>query len=397
MTEVELFRARIALLQAFLRENKYDGILLSRVDNFAMATGGKRNYVNFASDGGANSLFVTKDGKAYFVGNTIEEPRVMAEELGPLGCESQSFLWFADDAASTIEKNFSGTLVSDDGALGQNVNGAMDYIRALLTPAELDKYRKLGALAADAMTATVQSVRAGMAEADIASILIAEGAKRRCMVPVALIAADERIARFRHPLPTVGPLTHGSLAERAVKGYVMIVGCFQREGLVASITRFRQVADIPANIHDAYKRVCGVDAIMQEASEPGKTLGDVFAACQKAYKDLGFPENEWHNHHQGGTTGYGARTAKGAPGERFPIVDTVWPKRVKEIAGIDVPFGHAFAWNPSGVGVKSEDTFILSADGKKEIVTSTPSLPQVDLGKVLGRSTSVVKTGITGA
>ena len=397
MTEVELFRARIALLQAFLRENRYDGILLSRVDNFAMATGGKRNYVNFASDGGANSLFVTKDGKTYFVGNTIEEPRVMAEELGPLGCESQSFLWFADDAANAIKKNFSGTLVSDDGALGENVNGAMDYLRALLTPEELDKYRKLGALAADAMTATVQSVRAGMAETDIASILIAEGAKRRCMVPVALIAADDRIARFRHPLPTVGPLTHGSLKEQAVKGYVMIVGCFQREGLVASITRFRQVADIPANIHDAYRRVCGVDAIMQEASEPGKTLGDIFSACQKAYKDLGFPENEWHNHHQGGTTGYGARTAKGAPGEAFPIVDAAWSKRVKEIAGIDVPFGHAFAWNPSGVGVKSEDTFILSADGKKEIVTSTPTLPQVDLGKVLGRSTSVVKTGIAGA
>lgn len=394
MTEIELFRIRLALIQAFLREHRYDGILLSRVDNFAMATGGKRNYVNFASDMGANSLFITKDGAVYFVGNTIEEPRVMAEELQALGCESKNFLWFEDEPANVVKNAFPGTLVSDDGSLGANVNGDLAYLRALLAPGELDKYRKLGALAADSMMATLNAIEPGMAEADIAATLIAEGAKRRCMVPVALIAADDRIAQFRHPLPTFGPLTQGSLKEKSVKGYVMVVGCFFGEGLVASITRFKQVGDVPANIHDAYKRICGVDAIMQEASMPGKTLGNVFAACQSAYKTLGFPENEWHNHHQGGTTGYSARTAKGAPGEAFPIIDEVWAKRVKDIAGIDVPFGHAFAWNPSGVGVKSEDTFILTADGATEIVTATPDLPIVDLESVLGRATKVFKSGM---
>ncbi len=397
MTEVELFQVRVALLQAFLRERGYDGILLSRVDNFAMATGGKRNYVNFASDLGANSLFVTKDGSVYFVGNTIEESRIMAEELQALGCDSKNFLWFANDPASVVRKEFTGNLVSDDGALGANVNEDLTYLRALLAPGEMEKYRKLGALAADAMMATLDAVKPGMAEADIAAVLIAEGAKRRCMVPVALIAADDRIAQFRHPLPTAGPLTTGSLKEKTVKGYVMVVGCFFREGLIASITRFKQVSDIPVNIHDAYRRVCGVDALMQEASEPGKTLGDVFDACRAAYKDMGFPENEWHNHHQGGTTGYSARTAKGAPGEPFPILDKAWSKAVKEISGVDVSFGHAFAWNPSGVGVKSEDTFILSADGKSEIVTATPSLPEVDLAAVLGRPTSVVKSDILSA
>lgn len=394
MTEVELFRVRIALVQAFLRERQYDGILLSRVDNFAMATGGKRNYVNFASDMGANALFVTKDGEACFVGNTIEEPRVMAEELQALGCESRNFLWFEDEPENVVKKAFTGTLVSDDGSLGANVNGELTYLRALLAPGELEKYRKLGALAAESMVATLNAIKPGMAEADIAATLIAEGAKRRCMVPVALIAADDRIAQYRHPLPTAAPLTHGSLKEKTVKGYVMVVGCFFREGLVASITRFKQVGDVPANIQDAYRRVCGVDALMQEASVPGKSLGDVFAACQSGYKSLGFPENEWHNHHQGGTTGYSARTAKGAPGETFPIIDTTWAKRVNDIAGIDVAFGHAFAWNPSGVGVKSEDTFILSADGTREIVTATPELPSVDLEEVLGRATDVVKSDI---
>ena len=67
---------------------------------------------------------------------------------------------------------------------------------------------------------------------------------------------------------------------------------------------------------------------------------------------------------------------------------------VRDIAGIDVEFGHAFAWNPSAVGVKSEDTFLLLPDGGKEIVTRTPGLPEVDLALVLGRPTDVVKSGI---
>ncbi len=394
MNEVELFRVRIALIQAFLQDNGYDGILLSRVDNFAMATGGKRNYIWVATDMGANSLFVTKDGRACFVGNTIEFPRQMDEEFLTLDCGVCKFPWYDGDPAGAVQKSFSGTLVSDDGTIGENVNDQLAVLRALLTPIELEKYHRLGRLAADAMVATIEAIESGMAEADIAARLIAEGSKRRCLVPVALVAADERIAKYRHPLPTEAPLVSGSLAERKVKGYVMVVGCFLREGLVASMTRFKQVGDIPKHIPDAFGRICALDALMQEASQPGKTLGDVFALCQQGYRDLGFPEDEWHNHHQGGATGYAARTCKGAPGETFPVLDATWAQRVEEIAGINVALGAAFAWNPSAAGVKSEDTFILLPDGSKEIVTATPQLPQVDLAAVLGRQTDVVKTGI---
>ncbi len=394
MNELELFKARTALIQAYLAENDYDGILLSRIDNFAMATGGKRNYVWMATDMGANSLFVTRKGKVYFVGNNIEKTRQMDEELGPLGCDVRSFLWCENTPAGVISEEFSGNLVSDDGGLGENVNADLAVLRTLLTPGELDKYRELGRCAAESMTAVINAVSEGMAEADIATHLVAEGARRRCLVPVALVAADARIAKYRHPLPTKGPLVSGSLDEHTVNGYVMVVGCFMREGLVVSMTRFKRVADIDGPIMDAYARVCGVDAIMQEATEPGKTLGDVFAVCQRAYVDMGFPENEWHNHHQGGSTGYAGRTCKGAPGETFPVLDSSWESRVKDILDKDISFGAAFAWNPSAAGVKSEDTFILLPDGNKEIVTATPQLPQTDLDTVLGRPTDVIKSDI---
>lgn len=394
MSYIELFRTRIALVQAFLVANKYDGILISRVDNFAMATGGKRNWVWTAGDAGANSLFVTKGGDAYYVGNTIEQGRATDEELEGLECGVRSFLWFDDSAANVVKKEFKGKLVSDDGSLGENVNGKLAMLRSLLTPAELEKYRVLGKLAAESMLATLDSIEPGMSEADIAARLVAEGFKRRCQVPVFLVAADERITKYRHPIPTQGPLLDGPLKERAVRGYVMVVGCFLCEGLVVSMTRFKRVGEIPLFVPDAYNRICAVDAAMQEATEPGKTLGDMFAACQRAYKEYGFPENEWHNHHQGGATGYAGRTCKGSPGETFPILDDAWRKRVYDVSGIGTEFGMAFAWNPSAVGVKSEDTFILLPNGKKEIVSATPSLPQIDLAATMGRATDVVKSGI---
>ncbi|MFO7976735.1 MAG: hypothetical protein R6V12_19145, partial [Candidatus Hydrogenedentota bacterium] len=240
LNELELFRVRIGLLQAFLKDHKYDGILLTRADNFAMATAGKRNYVSLCSDMGASSLFVTQKGEAYFVGNNIEEARVIAEELRPYGCEIRSFMWFEDSAAALVQREFSGTLVSDDGSVGKNVNGEMAYIRSLLTVNELEKYRHLGKLASETVTAAVEGAAEGMTEADIAAILIGEGAKRRCQVPIALIAADRRITKFRHPLPTTAPLLPDRMQEAQVRGYVMIVLSLLKEGLIVSVTRFNR-------------------------------------------------------------------------------------------------------------------------------------------------------------
>jgi len=395
MTNLELFNIRQALLQTYLRERGYDGVLLSRADNFAMATGGRRNYIWTYGDMGANALYVPAEGPASFVGDTIEKPRSMDEELAGFNCGSVDYLWFTDNPAGAVAKRFPGkNIVSDDGSIGKNVHDDLAVIRALLCEAELEKYRVLGRLAGEAMTVTLDLIEEGVTENEIASTLAAEGMLRCCQVPVALVAADERIAKYRHPLPTQEPLLGTGLQARAVHGYVEVVGCFLREGLVVSLTRFKRVGDLPAGIEDAYRRICAVDAAMQIATVPGRTLGHVFAACQQAYADYGFPANEWHNHHQGGATGYDGRTCKGVPGEAFPVLDSFWPAKLKEHFGMDVAFGSAFAWNPSASGVKSEDTFLLLPDGTKELVSVTPALPVVDLAPMLGMDPGVVKYGM---
>lgn len=393
MTQKELFRTRVALVQTMLQERNLDGVLLNRVDNFAAATGGKRNYINVYSDAGANGIAITRDGKAFYIGNNIERPRLEDEELGGLADGFHDYLWTESTAAACVQDKFTGAWASDDGSLGNNVHGALAMARTLLTPLELERYRALGRIAAECMEATLAQIEPGTTEADIAAIQVCEGQRRHCHVPVSLVAADERIARYRHPLPTMAGLL-GEGESRAVRQYVMVVGCFLREGLIVSLTRFKQVDALPEGIEERFARICAVDAAAQEATLPGCTLGNVFTDIRDAYVRMGFSENEWHNHHQGGATGYAGRTAKGTPGSQFPCLDAVTMQKVAEITGKEIPFGCAYAWNPSGPGVKSEDTFLLHSDARREIITATPALPTVDVASHLGHATDIVKSGI---
>lgn len=388
-----LFELRVALIQDLLRRNHWDGILLNRADNFAMATGGKRNYVSIQSDVGACGLFIPRDGGPEYAGNNVEATRILDEELASPTCSAAPFRWFEESPAQWCSRRFRGTLVSDDGSLGSNVHSALAPLRSILFPEECAAYRSLGQLAAEAMEETLRAVVPGMSESEISARLIYEGHRRGCLVPVSLIAADDRIARYRHPLPTLP----GSGQEKRVNRYVMVVAGMVRAGLSVSLTRFRQVTATESALQDDYGRICAVDACMQEATRPGETLGGVFDACRAAYARLGFSPDEWHNHHQGGSTGYAARTCKGTPGETFPCLDSRQADALRSAAGVDWPVSTAFAWNPSAAGVKSEDTFLLHEDGQQEIITMTPGLPGVDLETILGRGTAVVKSAMAPA
>jgi len=390
MPSPTLQAARLSLLQALLQRRGWRGILLNRIDNFAMATGGARNYVSTQADTGVCGIFIEDTGALHYAGNSIESGRILDEELASPTCMARPFLWFEDSPAAWCRKNFDGTLVSDDGSLGENVDADLAGLRSILLPEECENYRALGALAAEAMEATLRSVAPGMGECEIAARLIYEGERRGCRVPVSLVAADDRIARYRHPLPTLP----GSSHENHVRRYVMVVAGVQRDGLVVSLTRFKHVDALPADVAAAYPRICAVDARMQQATRPDGTLGDVFAACQRAYGEFGFAENEWHNHHQGGSTGYAGRTSKGVPGSTFPCLDPAWAATIRERLGDAVPASSAFAWNPSAPGVKSEDTFLLHGDGAQEIITRTPGLPDVDLAHLMEGGAGIVKSAM---
>jgi Xaa-Pro dipeptidase len=110
-----------------------------------------------------------------------------------------------------------------------------------------------------------------------------------------------------------------------------------------------------------------VDAAVLGASRPGVTLGELFDVLARAYEERGFPE-EWRRHHQGGLTGYRGREVFAVPGD---------PTRLPEACAV--------AWNPSVTGGgKSEDTALVTSAGV-EVLTRTPSLPELETAAGLPR------------
>jgi Xaa-Pro aminopeptidase len=156
-----------------------------------------------------------------------------------------------------------------------------------------------------------------------------------------LVSGEPRRA-FRHPLPTAGPLGE----------WVMLVVCARRHGLIANATRWVRFTPPSSEQQDADRRIRAVETAFLGATRPGTTLGEVLAAGTAAYAEHGFAADEWTRHHQGGPTGYAGRDPVATPGSPLPVVT-----------------GQAFAWNPSGPGVKSEDTVLLGPGGL-EVLTA---------------------------
>jgi Xaa-Pro dipeptidase len=202
---------------------------------------------------------------------------------------------------------------------------------------------------ADAMRETLASLRPDAREYDAAAALAGQAHARGFTTPVVLAAGDERQRVHRHPLPTPARLgRHALLAVTA-----------ERDGLYVSMTRLVSFGPPPEELARLVRAVAEVDAAYLAASQPGATLGEVFASGAGAYAAQGFPE-EWRGHHQGGLTGYRGREVFAVPGE---------PTRI--------PSSAALAWNPSiKGGAKSEDTILVTAAGV-EVVTRTPELGEL--------------------
>jgi antitoxin VapB len=285
-----------------------------------------------ASSATAGYTIVLDGDRARALYPDIEDPRVRSEErLDELGYELEPYPWH-------------------EGHGLEDTPSVLDGLRPALVETERNRYRRAGMDVADAMRAALARLTPETTELDAGAELALGVRRRGFTTPVVLVAGDERQRVHRHPLPTGAPLgRHALLAITA-----------EREGLHVSMTRLVSFGPVPGELTRIVRACAEVDAAYLNASRPGATLGEVFAAGTGAYAAHGFPD-EWRGHHQGGLTGYRGREAFAVPGE---------PTRI--------PSSAALAWNPSiAGGAKSEDTILVSAHGV-EVVTRTPDLGEID-------------------
>ena len=346
---------KVARLQGVAEAAGVGGVLLASHHNIAWLTGGRGNRIDASREAGTARLLITRDGGRFVLANAIEMPRLRAEELEGLGYEPVEYPWTADqDPAFAVGKAqglANGETVGADAMLPgtKPLEGTISRARHQLTDAEIDRYRALGAEAGAALGALCVSLRPGGDERDIARGVADAAASIRARAIVSLVGSDERLRRFRHPVPTATQW----------KEVVMLALCAERDGLVVSLSRIVAVRP-SADLLERTQATARVFGKLLGATRPGATGAELFAVVSRAYADEGFPGEEL-KHHQGGAIGYRAREWVAHPASQEAVQDR-----------------QAFAWNPTITGTKIEDTALV-IDGRVEIITSTPGWPVIEL------------------
>lgn len=311
-----------------------DSLLLTTHTALTWYLDGSRVHISLAGDPIA-ALLVDVAGDHLVTFNN-EAGRIAAEEL-PAGVSLQTVPWYGNlhEAAAAVGRSAgssAGTPLAE-AAVATELRAA----RQQLLPGESARYAHLSAELAGIVTDVLSTARPETTEFELASALagrvVAAGAE-----PLVLLCNGSSRSDFRHPLAT-----HAPLGRRA-----MAVVCARRDGLVANITRWvRFDGGTPAEL-DAESRIAAVEADIFDATVPGTRLDRIFGEIKASYVRHGFGSEQWEQHHQGGPAGYAGRDP-----------------RVTAAATDAVVLNQPFTWNPSGPGVKIEDTVQLTESGVK--------------------------------
>jgi Xaa-Pro dipeptidase len=330
--------ARREDLRSIMGRRGLRAVLLRRPANFAWFTGGADNRVDHADPLGVAGILLTEEAE-YVLTDNIEAPRMRGEQTPDMDIAEHP--WHTGPGA--LLKELAGGPVGTDhpSELGPDVSDDISPLRHVLDDEAIERYRRLGADAAAAVSEAASALSPDTDELDAAAELAAACRRRGMFAPVLLAASEDRLGRYRHPIPRGGPLG----------GRSMLVVCAERGGLYANLTRMISFEDPDPETHkrqEACEEILG--RMRDEATLPGTTLADAFGLCRTFYAEAGFPDG-WRDHHQGGTTGYASREVVASP----------------ETHG-EIRPGHAFAWNPSLPSAKAEETFVLLPEGP-EVLT----------------------------
>jgi Xaa-Pro aminopeptidase len=332
-------------VREFLKARGLAALLLKRQANFSWMTGGGLNVVGTATELGNCSLLITERGK-FAITNNIEAPRMVEEELlEEQGCEVRSFPWYEEREVELVRE------IAGEGAVGSDwpfpdaamVAGDVARLRYSLTPEEVIRYRWLGGRVSAALEQTMIAAEKGEKESAVIGRLCRELWKDRIDTMGMMSAADERIARFRHCIPT----------EKKVEKLLMVSVNARKGGLIVCLTRFVHFGKVPQELREKYEANVAIDCAFMAATRPGSPARDVLTKGIEAYAAKGYPE-EWKLHHQGGSIGYAPRDYRA----HFETPDIVQENQ-------------PFAWNPSLTGTKSEDTILATAEGVEMITRPT--------------------------
>ncbi len=350
---------KLELIRSALNETGARGVLLRGTDWFAWATGGASNTVLLAAETGVAEVLVTAQD-AWVLTDEIEATRLRDEELpGTGGFETRLYKLQVNPWADAVARESfvrdatnGGEILSDRPTSHQHsLPPSLLHHKRVMMPSELERYRRVGRLASEAMTEVLSNAQPTWTEYQLAGAG-AEALWARGLHPaLTLVAGERRLPLYRHATATGEPIGREA----------MLVFCARGYGLYANLTRFVSFGSLGADRAQLHHHVREIEAEALNLCQPGTSLDAVYHTLAQAYQQHGYP-NAIREHHQGGTTGYLAREVVANPLTTDTLAE-----------------GIAVAWNPSLPGAKIEDTFVILRDAGLENLTFDPSFPSVEV------------------
>jgi len=279
--------------RTFLEREGLDALVLGRQDNFAWLTAGGDNHVVLNSEMGVGYAVLARDRK-WLVTHRMDRQR-FEDDFAGQDFAVESLYWYRGSPLDKALELTRGMKVGADLPMpGARLLGPeVVDLHYPLTDLELERYRWIGEKVNDILLQVAWELQPGMTEQEIAAQLLYRYALAGFTVDVLLVGADERISRYRHPIPTDRPLEHYALLHPAAR----------RWGLHANVTRLVHFGQPPGQVRRAADAVQAVGASVATLLAPGVRFAQILEEQIRVYRQSGFGD-EWHNHFQGGITGY---------------------------------------------------------------------------------------------
>lgn len=337
-------REKRVRIKALLEEKGLDAVILRKGANVAWIIGG-RAHIPTTLELSCLDVVIYRD-RIVIVTNKIEASRLQTEELS--GDEELIVVNWFESRDAQLPK---GSKIGIDGVDSERVNigTEIETLRRSLNRYEVERLREIAYDASEALSTAMFELEPHDSEVQAAGRIAKRMWERNLEPIVLLVAGENRLKKFRHPLPT------GSTLD----GRAMGVVCARRKGLIASLSRIVTFKPLTDEETETYNRLLRVESAFLGATIPGATFSEVFKKGEIAYSINGFDRDEWTKHHQGGPTGYMPRDYPAHEGTNSLIGES-----------------NAIAWNPSASGFKVEDLLITSSTGF-EFLTLQKNWPTV--------------------
>lgn len=292
--DIDEVREKEQRLKKALEDSGYEAAVIGRADNFAWLTGGGDSRVISSSEIGFTYILYSAE-KKYAFSLIADIYKVMDEELEGLGYIPVILKWFDKTKEQAVAEKIRGMrTVSDIFIEGADCNPDFFYnLHYPFTKQEIKKCRLLGKMTEEIITNTALKIRPGMTEHQVAGILAGMYAECDISISVMIVGSDERISKYRHCMPS----------PKHIEKIVLLSPAVRKWGLHANVARMVCFGNIPDDICCKYSAVCDIEAEAISMCTPGTRFSDILERQKKLYDHLGYTD-EWHNHFQGGVTGY---------------------------------------------------------------------------------------------